>query len=264
MLNKLKLLEDFEVEFGKQNTFYLTVQNTLAAFIAGSHAYRLNRPESDIDLMAVVVPPRGTILGLNSWDKWEPKPEEVKNDLDFKAYSVRKYLHLLRKGNPNVVETLFFDDDVYLFRNTDFQKIRDVKEIFLTQALLRSIKGYANGQLKALEHAKMGKNLGEKRKLAYENFGYDIYAAAHVFRLLLTAIHWLESGEYVPHLDITYRNLIRQVKEGSYRRDSVLKIGKSLFRELNRLETTRHLPDVADFETVNSLLMRINRSAVCL
>lgn len=232
MIPLLDLEQKYYSKFKDHNNFtFLTRAAVL--LVTGSQAYGLAKPESDYDLVGVTIPPAKYLVGLETWEGWNPGPED---EDDFRAYSLRKYIKLLLSGNMNVVETLFFSEDCYLMYTTVFNQLRSMKQDFLTERLLKSIKGYANGQLQRMEHYDTTRDLGKKRKEAVEAHGYDIYHASHVVRLLETAQDWLETGEFVPMRRADSRDRILDIKTGKWALHDVIQYGEELFANVNLLE----------------------------
>ena len=92
----------------------------------GSHSHGTYIPNSDpnsiddIDLFSIEIPPLSHYFGTQ---QWEGKDYWV-DEWDIVEYSLRKYVGLLAKGNPNCCMTLWLDDECYTsiisrkFRNT--------------------------------------------------------------------------------------------------------------------------------------------------
>jgi hypothetical protein len=72
---------------------------------AGSHAYGLNTPTSDVDIKGIAVPPREYFLGFaNSFEQAESK------DPDMCVFDIRKFFRLAAECNPNIIEMLWCDE----------------------------------------------------------------------------------------------------------------------------------------------------------
>lgn len=100
----------------------------------------------DVDLMAVVLPPAGYLVGLDAFEVWVGQWEE----LDVVVYSFHKFVRLLIKSNPNVLGTLWLRDEDYLVRRTAWKQLEDARPLFATRAAHASFAGYANGQLQKM------------------------------------------------------------------------------------------------------------------
>ena len=64
--------------------------NLIYQVIAGSQAYGLDTPESDLDLRGVCIPPRRYLLGLSSFEQWEQQDESG----DVVIYALEKFARL--------------------------------------------------------------------------------------------------------------------------------------------------------------------------
>ena len=72
-------------------------QRTIFLTRAGSHAYGLATPESDLDLRGIVIPPKGYFLGF--WHRFE---QAESTDPDLVIYDIRKFFHLAAACNPSI------------------------------------------------------------------------------------------------------------------------------------------------------------------
>lgn len=231
--------------------------------LSGSHAYGLADEYSDLDYIGVVVPPKEFILGLNKWEHWNPKPGTLEGGIDVSIYSLDKFIRLLYKQNPNIVETLFFYPSVLLYESTDFtSRIVDNRDQFATLKLLKAIKGFANGELQRLKAGGSTRKMGAKRREAVEEFGYNVRAASHVLRLLFTANNWLRYGNYDPVLVGLDREEVLAVKKGRWSYGECIDAANDAFERLNELEEQVNLPKKPDFEFVNNILITMNERSI--
>jgi len=97
----------------------------------------------DVDIMAILVPSPRWLLGLRQWEHWVIQREE----LDVVAYSLRKFVGLLLKANPNVVGLLWLRPEFVLARHPVFQVMIDNREAFSSKRAYDSFVGYAESQL---------------------------------------------------------------------------------------------------------------------
>jgi len=112
-------------------------------YLRGSQAYHLNTPESDIDSMYVYINPLDTLLGLR--DKNDEYSADRKGDNV--GYDIEKFLGLIVKSNPTVLESLFIDNDCVLSSSPEMEEIRSHRDEFLTKDCLRAFLGYAYEQI---------------------------------------------------------------------------------------------------------------------
>ena len=119
-------------------------QNLIYKVYAGSIAYGLNTPESDVDIRGITVPPKQYYLGLQSFDQQEIPPDTV-------IYAIRKFVRLASNCNPNILELLFVDDSDVIFMNKYGKLLRDNRDLFLSIRARFTFSGYAFAQLKRIK-----------------------------------------------------------------------------------------------------------------
>jgi hypothetical protein len=109
--------------------------------IRGSHAYGTNLPTSDIDYSGVFVQNIDSILGMSYL-------EQINDDKnDIVIYELRRFLELLAKNNPTILELLNTPKDCIVYKHHMFDKILENKDKFLTKICANSFGGYAKEQI---------------------------------------------------------------------------------------------------------------------
>lgn len=111
---------------------------------AGSHAYGLAGPDSDEDSRGVCIPPKEALLGLQAFEQYEDARS------DHVVFGLPKFVRLALEGNPNLIETLFTED--VLFINGFGRRLVEHREIFLSRKVAERFGHYAISQLKRLEN----------------------------------------------------------------------------------------------------------------
>ena len=109
--------------------------------IRGSHAYGTNLPSSDTDYSGVFVQNLDSILGMSYVDQIN----DDKNDIVI--YELRRFLELLAKNNPTVLELLNTPEDCVVYKHPLFDKILQNKDNLLTKICANSFGGYAKEQI---------------------------------------------------------------------------------------------------------------------
>ncbi len=185
----------------------MTVQdlkdNNLIIFecISGSKAYGLDTPESDTDLRGVFMLPQEGVYGLNYVEQVADK----KNDIVY--YELRRFIHLLVKNNPNIIEMLGTPDDKILIKHPVFERI--TPDIFLSKQCKDTFGGYAFTQVRKARglNKKIVNPVGERRKSILE-FCYVQHGQGS-----LPLLKWLEKQGFrqedcglvnIPHFKDTY------------------------------------------------------------
>jgi hypothetical protein len=107
--------------------------------ITGSQAHGTNTEASDIDKAFVYILPENDILGTEY-------KEQLKIHKDFMGYEIRRFLELLKKGNPTILELLNSPEDCLLIKHPAFDILLKQKEKFITKACENAFYGYAKQQ----------------------------------------------------------------------------------------------------------------------
>lgn len=120
--------------------------HTIFSYLAGSHSYGLNTPESDIDIRGVCIPPIDYWLGAFNFEQAESKDVE-----DKVIFSLKKFFALAEGSNPNVIEFLYADESDYIKTTPIWEKIRENRHLFLSKVAKFTFSGYAISQLKRIK-----------------------------------------------------------------------------------------------------------------
>lgn len=108
--------------------------------ISGSQAYGLALPHSDTDIKGVYILPKTEFYGLSYTD-------QVNNESnDIMYYEIKKFIDLLLKNNPNILELLNTPDDCIMHRHPLMDVIRP--ESFLSKLCNQTFGQYAYAQIK--------------------------------------------------------------------------------------------------------------------
>jgi predicted nucleotidyltransferase len=122
--------------------------------IRGSHAYGTNVPTSDTDYSGIFVQNLDSILGMS----YVEQINDDKNDIVI--YEIRRFLELLAKNNPTVLELLNTPEDCIIYKHPLFDSILENRDKFLTKICANSFGGYAKEQI--------GKAKGQNKKQNWE------------------------------------------------------------------------------------------------
>ena len=115
----------------------------LIEYIRGSVSYGLDTPESDRDSGAVYMCSIKELLGYNTY-----KEEIADSKNDNKWYELNKFISLLVKANPNILEALFVDDNFIIGEVHPIMKyLREHRDMFLTKRCFISFYKYAESQI---------------------------------------------------------------------------------------------------------------------
>ena len=116
----------------------------LYRFVRGSHSHGTATETSDIDTMSVYINPQTKLLGFTDKDDFYVADEKNDNV----AYELGRYLKLLVKANPNMLESLFVSDDCIIYKHPIMEKIFSMRDKFLCKDALKSFTSYALEQIR--------------------------------------------------------------------------------------------------------------------
>ncbi|NII85896.1 MULTISPECIES: DNA polymerase beta superfamily protein [unclassified Pedobacter] len=108
--------------------------------LSGSKAYGLDTPQSDTDIKGIYYMPKEMFFGL----KYIPQISNESNDEVY--YEIGRFIELLIKNNPNIVEILAAPKDCILYKHTIMNKLRI--EMILSKLCKDTFGGYALTQIR--------------------------------------------------------------------------------------------------------------------
>ncbi len=148
--------------------------------ISGSKAYNLNLPNSDTDKKGVFILPKRDFYGFEVTDQ----VANITNDEVY--FEIRRFLELLTKNNPNILELLNTPKEFVLSRHPLMDLIKP--EDFLSKLCFDTFAGYALTQIKKARglNKKINKPFEDKRKSVLD-FCYAVYKNGSV-----PLIEWLK------------------------------------------------------------------------
>lgn len=118
-------------------------KNILFLTLGGSHAYGTNATNSDVDVRGVAGSP--DILGFNHFE------QVIDNKTDTVIFAIGKFVSMLVQCNPNIIELLGNDPELYVNMTPEGKMLLDNKELFLSKRVACSYGGFANDQLRRLQ-----------------------------------------------------------------------------------------------------------------
>ena len=150
------------------------------AVVAGSHLYGFAGPGSDHDLRGYHQNPITQVLGLDDVDQTirlfhEEPPVEVL------SHEIRKYLNLLLRHNGNILEEILAPNP--LASSADHPELRDIAQ----ESISRS-------------HASHYLGMARQMRARFQKEPDSVKPALHLYRIYLTGIRLMRTGELVTHL----------------------------------------------------------------
>lgn len=180
----------------------------LCEITGGSRLYGLDTPESDIDTRGVFInTDPGKILGLNRGDIVKKDGE------DFLMFELCHFLRNLYRTNTQAIELLYAEG--FSFTTPEFDKIRlNRSRLMNSSKLFASMNGYIHNERRLANGDRTG-NLGSKRRIQVEKYGFSPKNFSHLLRLAYCGSVFFQTSIYPVHLpshDIEFRNLVFSVK----------------------------------------------------
>ena len=169
--------------------------------ISGSKAYGLSLPESDTDIKGVFVLPKEEYYGM----EYTAQVSDKKNDVVY--YELKRFVELLYKNNPNILEMLNTPEESILYKHPLFDIFKP--EIFLSKLCKNTFAGYAMSQIKKARglNKKIMNPMSKERK-GVMDFCYILYHQGSV-----ELKKWLKKNKYqqeqcglvkIPHMKDLY------------------------------------------------------------
>ncbi len=161
-------------------------QNNLILFeaVSGSNAFGLATEHSDVDIKGVFYLPKDLFFGL----EYIPQVSNETNDIVY--YEIGRFVELLLKNNPNILEILASPEDCILYRNPIMEKLK--LSDFLSKLCKETFGGYASTQIqKASGLNKKIVNPIEKERKGILDFCVILLGSNSV-----PAKDWLESKNF--------------------------------------------------------------------
>ena len=202
------------------------VPETSYEVIMGSMAYGVSNDMSDMDVYAMVVPPKswvfphldGHVPGFGpppkTFDTYQKHHMVMdERNYDVQVYSIVKYFQLCAENNPNMVDSLFVPDRCVLYADDVGKHMRANRKLFLSKLVYQKFKGYAYSEMKKLRNKAP---VGERAKMV-EKYGMDVKHAYHIVRLACEAEQILQHGD----LDLeANREQLKSIRRGEIGRAS--------------------------------------------
>lgn len=219
--------------------------------IHGSHGYGLNGPNSDMDHRGFHFQTQDQFFGMG------PGPEQVdsnKDGLDYVTWEFRKFVRLASTCNPNVVETLFTEENDVLASCTAASTLRlFAKNWFLSKKAEKTFGGYAFQQFQ-----KLSKNI-EK----WEDSGVR-KDAMHCVRLIYFAQEILETGNLTVKIDARRQpervGFMMGIRRGEVKPVPVMLWAEEQFEKLKDMAKKSSLPEEAKLDVIDKFVQSTLRN----
>lgn len=151
--------------------------------VSGAHLYGFPSPDSDVDLRGVFILPQRALLGLDAPEETFTQTTQFAGyEVDLVAHDVKKFLDLLLRKNGYVLEQLY--SPLVVQSGAAFEELRNLARGAITRHVYHHYAGFAKNKLHEFE----GESPRRVKTLLY------------VYRVLLTGIHLLRTGEVEANL----------------------------------------------------------------
>ena len=151
--------------------------------ISGAHLYGFPSPDSDYDLRGVHILPAREVVGLDTG----PETLEVSEpsdglEIDLVTHDVKKFFSLLLKKNGYVLEQLY--SPLVVHTTPEHEELKEIAKGCVTRHHSHHYLGFAETQWRLFEN--------EQPR--------QVKPLLYVFRVLLTGIHLMRTGEVESNL----------------------------------------------------------------
>jgi predicted nucleotidyltransferase len=155
----------------------------LFATISGAHLYGFPSPDSDYDLRGVHILPVREVIGLDA-GRETIEVTEVRDglEIDLVTHDVKKFFGLVLKKNGYVMEQLF--SPLVLRTSPEHEELKAIAKQCLTRHHSHHYFGFAETQWKLFDKERPRR----------------VKPLLYVYRVLLTGIHLMRSGEIEANL----------------------------------------------------------------
>ena len=155
----------------------------LFATISGAHLYGFPSPDSDFDLRGAHVLPLEKVVGLEARDETVQDSSIIEGlEMDIVSHDVRKFFKLLLKKNGYVLEQLF--SPLIVHTTPEHVELKDLARSCITKHHSHHYFGFAETQW----------------KLFLKESPHRAKPLLYVYRVLLTGIHLMRTGEVEANL----------------------------------------------------------------
>ena len=229
------------------------------ATVSGAHLYGFPSPDSDWDLRGVHLLPFDQFAGLDRGrDTVEVTGDAHGLDLDLVTHDAEKFFELMLRPNVYVLEQLH--SPLVVATTPEHAELRDIARRCVTRHHVHHYVGFAKNQ----------------RKLLAKDIPPRVKPLLYVYRVLLTGIHLMRTGEVEANLvrmngefSLPYiADLVARKTSGA--EQSTLSGADLAFHEsefdrltamLEAAGASTHLPDVsATRPELHDLLLRVRRA----
>ena len=155
----------------------------LFATISGAHLYGFPSPDSDYDLRGCHVLPVREVVGLDAGTETiEASAKDGDFELDLVSHDAKKFFRLLLKKNGYVLEQVF--SPLIVHTTPEHEELKEIAKACVTKHHSHHYRGFAETQWKLFDRERPRR----------------VKPLLYVYRVLLTGIHLMRTGEVEANL----------------------------------------------------------------
>ena len=226
------------------------------ATVSGAHLYGFPSPDSDYDLRGVHLLPLREVVGLET-GRETVQVEEIREglELDLVTHDAKKFFGLMLKKNGYVLEQLY--SPLIVQTSPEHEELKAIGKKCVTKHHAHHYFGFSKTEWKLFEK----ENPHRVKPLLY------------IFRVLLTGIHLMQTGEIEANLvklneafRLSYIPELIERKTGGAEKGILPEVDLEFYRkeyerlttELEKASEKSHLPERAEAKDgLNDLLIRL-------
>jgi uncharacterized protein len=155
----------------------------LFASITGAHLYGFPSPDSDYDLRGVHILPVQQVIGLYPPEETIEVSEVNREiELDLVSHDIRKFFEMLLRRNGYVLEQLY--SPLIVHTTPEHEELKAIGKMCITRHHFHHYAGFARTQWTLFD----------------KEVPHRVKPLLYVYRVLLTGIHLMQSGEIEANL----------------------------------------------------------------
>lgn len=214
----------------------LVREHTVLSVVVGSRAYGLETRDSDTDRRGVFAAPS------SAWWGFDKPPTHVEGpDPEQFSWEIERFLTLALASNPTVLECLW--SPIVEYQDEIGSQLRGLRDGFASREVYRTFMGYANSQFNRLSSA---------------NDARDWKHVMHMLRLLISARHFLATGEPLMNVG-AYRDRLLAVRRGEIEWSQIQAWRDELAYAAETARSSTRLPARPDRDAAERLLIDVRR-----
>jgi uncharacterized protein len=156
----------------------------LFATVSGAHLYGFPSPNSDWDLRGVHILPVEQVVSLLPLEETIEVSQDNEIELDLVTHDVRKFIKLLLRPNGYVLEQLL--SPIIVHTTAEHEELKQLAPACITKHHFHHYLGFAENQWKLFQKEEQPR----------------VKPLLYTFRVLLTGIHLMRSGEIEANLGL--------------------------------------------------------------